>query len=428
MSEHTQVASYALGLLDPIEMTNFEIHLADCDECADQLEWLLPVAGQLSEVEPGDLYGVSGPSAFTVSGSPPPQQQSLPGGRNSQAAPPTSPTPFPPSRGAHTGEIPTTANPTRSPWTGEIPVRNPRTGGIPTNPPTGGIPTNPPTGEISGRNPRTGGIPTTGRRASEFPELREPTGEVPISSPPTGENRIVPLVRGGDSRRRQAKLAQEGQTQPPTPLRPQSTPPPAPEYPQRSSENYPPAESYSAGESFPASRDYERSQPRPRRSESGDAFDAPRRSRSLMLATAAAFIGALAGAGAVAAHPWSSGDDGTVAGIAIAPTGNRLEATDGKTGVRADAVLDQKAWGTLVSFAVTDVDGPRKCRLVAVKADGQSEVLSSWTVPSQGYGPDTVPPELTLQASTALKRSEITSLQVQDVRGSSHTTLVTIPT
>ena len=108
MSEHTQVASYALGLLDPIEMTNFEIHLADCDECADQLEWLLPVAGQLSEVEPGDLYGVSGPSAFTVSGTPPPQQQSLPGGRNSQAAPPTSPTPFPPSRGAHTGEIPTT--------------------------------------------------------------------------------------------------------------------------------------------------------------------------------------------------------------------------------------------------------------------------------------------------------------------------------
>ena len=35
MSEHTQVGPYALGLLDPLEMSRFEEHLAECDECAD---------------------------------------------------------------------------------------------------------------------------------------------------------------------------------------------------------------------------------------------------------------------------------------------------------------------------------------------------------------------------------------------------------
>jgi hypothetical protein len=397
MSEHTQVASYALGLLDPIEMTNFEIHLAECDECGDQLEWLLPVAGQLSEVEPGDLYGVSGPSAFTTVASESPQQQPNPG-RNQ---PPAQPTAFPPARGQHTGEIPTSpTSPTRSPWTGEIPVRS----------------------------PRSGEIPISGRRASEFPELREPTGEVPISGPPTGENRIVPLVRGGESRRRQAKLAQDAQSGQIPVVSPPTGPTPVPDYPRpdRTERVERVAESFGGSESYPQPRSYDSPPTRPRRPDV-DAFEPRRRNRGLVLATAAAFIGALAGAGAVAAHPWSSGND-SVAGIAISQTGDKLAATDGKTGVRADVVMDQKAWGTLVSFAVSEVDGPRNCRLVAVRADGKSEVLSSWTVPPQGYNAGTEPPELTLQASTALKRKDITSLQVQDVRPTGATTLVTIPT
>ncbi len=58
MSEHTQVGPYALGLLDPLEMSRFEEHLAECDECATQLEWMLPVADFMADVEPGDLFGI----------------------------------------------------------------------------------------------------------------------------------------------------------------------------------------------------------------------------------------------------------------------------------------------------------------------------------------------------------------------------------
>jgi hypothetical protein len=386
MSEHTQVASYALGLLDPIEMTNFEVHLAECDECADQLEWLLPVAGQLADVEPGDLYGVSGPSAFTVPPSSQPQQHQQPG---PPAAAPTSqyPADYPPasqfqSTDYPSGEVPA-AGPTRSPWTGEVPVRSPRTGEIPTRGPrTGEMP-------VSGR--RSGEVPTRGPRSGEVPTRGPRTGEIPLSGPPSGENRIVPLVRGGDPRRRQ---------------QPQPQPQPQPQ----------------------AYEPYESVQPQPHgRSRRPDELSSRRRSGALLLASAAAVIGAVAGAGAVVAGPWSGGDQGN--GTAIERvSGDKLAATDGKSGVSSNVVLSKKPWGTLVSFDVSELDGPRNCRLVMVRADGGAEVLSTWTVPKQGYGAGTKPPKLSLQASTSVQRKDIAELQVQDVRKSGNTTLVTIPT
>jgi hypothetical protein len=372
MSEHTQVASYALGLLDPIEMTNFEVHLAECDECADQLEWLLPVAGQLADVEPGDLYGVSGPSAFTVPPSSQPQQYQQP------AAPPAAPAAqypadYPPASQFHSpdypsGEVPA-AGPTRGPRTGEVPTRSPRTGEIPT------------------RGPRTGEMPVS-RRTGEVPTRSPRTGEIPLSGPPSGENRIVPLVRGGDTRRRQ-----------------QLPPEPQP----RAYESYEPVQSQPQG-----------------RSRRPEEFSSRRRNGGLMLAAAAAVIGALAGAGAVVAGPWSGDQDNGTAIERV--SGDKLAATDGKSGVSSNVVLSQKPWGTLVSFDVSELDGPRNCRLVMVRADGGAEVLSTWTVPKQGYGAGTKPPKLSLQASTSVQRKDIAELQVQDVRKSGNTTLVTIPT
>jgi hypothetical protein len=382
MSEHTQVASYALGLLDPIEMTNFEVHLAECDECADQLEWLLPVAGQLADVEPGDLYGVSGPSAFTVPPSSQPQQPQQP-------APPASapaaqyPADYPPASQFHSTEYPSgevpAAGPVRGPWTGEVPTRSPRTGEIPTRGPR--------SGEIPTRGPRSGEIPVSSRRSAEPPPRGPRTGEVPISGPPTGENRIVPLVRGGDARRRQ---------------QPQPQPQPYESYEPQAQPNS--------------------------RSRRPDELSSRRRSGALLLASAAAVIGAFAGAGAVVAGPWSGGGD-QGGGTAIERlSGDKLAATDGKSGVSTNVVLSQKPWGTLVSFDVSELDGPRDCRLVMVRADGGAEVLSTWTVPKQGYGAGTKPPKLSLQASTSVQRKDIVELQVQDVRKSGNTNLVTIPT
>jgi hypothetical protein len=123
--------------------------------------------------------------------------------------------------------------------------------------------------------------------------------------------------------------------------------------------------------------------------------------------------------------PWAS--SGPASTAVLGQSGQRLSATDTKSGVHADVVLESKAWGTLVSFDITDVHGPRTCRLVAVRTDGESEVLSTWSVPAQGYGPDTDPAELNLETTTALPAQDIAALRVQDVTDSGGSnTLVTL--
>jgi hypothetical protein len=149
------------------------------------------------------------------------------------------------------------------------------------------------------------------------------------------------------------------------------------------------------------------------------------RRRLVQLTAAAAFLGVLAGAGAVASAEWRNSPP-AVQAISHA-AGERLSATDKATGVHADAVLSSKVWGTQVSFTVSDIHGPRTCRLVAVEADGTKEVLSSWAVPAQGYGTNTQPPQLVLAAGTALPRAKIAELLIQEVASNGRaTTLVTL--
>jgi anti-sigma factor RsiW len=53
--QHVDVASYALGVLDPADSERFEEHLATCWVCAGELESFLPVVEALSEVNGADL-------------------------------------------------------------------------------------------------------------------------------------------------------------------------------------------------------------------------------------------------------------------------------------------------------------------------------------------------------------------------------------
>jgi hypothetical protein len=48
---HYDVASYALGILEPADVDRFEEHLVTCDACAMELESLLPVTRLLSGVD-----------------------------------------------------------------------------------------------------------------------------------------------------------------------------------------------------------------------------------------------------------------------------------------------------------------------------------------------------------------------------------------
>jgi hypothetical protein len=115
-----------------------------------------------------------------------------------------------------------------------------------------------------------------------------------------------------------------------------------------------------------------------------------------------------------------------IGGTALA--GEVFDGTDPRTRVSATVGLEKKDWGTQVSFAVSNITGPRTCRLVAIKTDGSSEVLTSWTVGAKGWGTATNPNPLLLQAITATSRDDIAHVQVQSVDASGATVkLVQVP-
>ena len=65
MSEHTDVAAYSMGLLEPADRQAFEDHLAGCAFCAAEIAQLSPLAGLLRGIDPAEV-------AVSPSGATPP--------------------------------------------------------------------------------------------------------------------------------------------------------------------------------------------------------------------------------------------------------------------------------------------------------------------------------------------------------------------
>lgn len=154
---------------------------------------------------------------------------------------------------------------------------------------------------------------------------------------------------------------------------------------------------------------------------------------ALALTGAAAVLGAAAGWGLAGVLPGSGPPGTVVVAPVVVPTpsspadGERRTGTDPVTGTRADVRLRPQGWGTQVSIEVWGVQGPVLCRLVAVRASGDREVLSSWTVPEGGYGTSERPQSLALETSTALAASEMSTLEVEAVGpGEQSRTLLTL--
>lgn len=163
----------------------------------------------------------------------------------------------------------------------------------------------------------------------------------------------------------------------------------------------------------------------------------PGRSRFVLgLAAAAAVVGMVSGGALLIGGERLGGTDGqgqNQADGSAEPTlesqgGDTYSSVDTSTGVQANVTLAAKPWGTQVRFDITKVDGPRECRLVAVHKGGDTEVVSSWTVPDAGYGTKEQPRSLNLEASTALRRGDITEMRVEAVESGTPETLVTVRT
>ncbi|GAA3723651.1 anti-sigma U factor RsuA [Plantactinospora mayteni] len=126
------------------------------------------------------------------------------------------------------------------------------------------------------------------------------------------------------------------------------------------------------------------------------------------------------GAGTVTSSPGATGRP--------APTGERSTATDPASGAHLEVVLGSTAWGTRISYTLSGVSGPKKCRLVLIHKNGEIEALSSWKVPAAGYGTTAQPNPLTLETATSTGLDDIGKLQVQVLNDDgSVDRLVTVP-
>ena len=95
--------------------------------------------------------------------------------------------------------------------------------------------------------------------------------------------------------------------------------------------------------------------------------------------------------------------------------GETFSKTDPRTGVAMAVGLEKKDWGTQVSFAVSNLTGPKKCALYAVRTDGTAELLANWSIGDKGWGTAANPEALVLQAVTGTAREDIAHVQVQEV-------------
>ncbi|GIF05945.1 zf-HC2 domain-containing protein [Actinoplanes siamensis] len=118
-------------------------------------------------------------------------------------------------------------------------------------------------------------------------------------------------------------------------------------------------------------------------------------------------------------------------GVGIGGTplpGQNYSGTDNRTNVSAAVGLEKKDWGTQVSFAVSNIKGPKTCALVLVHTDGTSERVASWTIGDKGWGTAANPAPLMLQAVTGTARDDIAHVQVQELAANGNSeTLISIP-
>ncbi|WP_200303757.1 anti-sigma factor family protein [Streptomyces adelaidensis] len=65
---------------------------------------------------------------------------------------------------------------------------------------------------------------------------------------------------------------------------------------------------------------------------------------------------------------------------------DKVSSTDASTEVTATVGMESKDWGTHAVLELKNVKGPEKCSLIAVGKNGERETVTSWSVPSWGYG------------------------------------------
>ncbi|MGO4419327.1 anti-sigma factor [Streptomyces sp. MCAF7] len=149
-----------------------------------------------------------------------------------------------------------------------------------------------------------------------------------------------------------------------------------------------------------------------------------RRHLSLVAAAAVLIIGGPLGAVAL------TSDDGSSTTISAETTASKtfeamptkIQATDPDTEVNATIALKDKMWGLDAMLRLKNVKGPLACSMIAVSKSGEKQVMTTWSVPPQGYGiadsPDkSAQAPLFTQGGAAFKSADIDHFEIRTLDG-----------
>ncbi|WP_406436386.1 zf-HC2 domain-containing protein [Streptomyces sp. NBC_00631] len=116
------------------------------------------------------------------------------------------------------------------------------------------------------------------------------------------------------------------------------------------------------------------------------------RSRRNIFALAASVV-LIAGGSAAGVALGGGSDSNSGTDMAMGPAqaafqtmADKKTATDPTTHVTATVAVEKKDWGTHAVLQLKNVTGPKKCSLIAVGKNGERETVTSWSVPTWGYG------------------------------------------
>ncbi len=84
----------------------------------------------------------------------------------------------------------------------------------------------------------------------------------------------------------------------------------------------------------------------------------------------------------------------------------------------AKVTVHDRDWGSRVDLQLGGIAGPQRCRLVAVSRDGDTQVVTGWSVPAPGYGVPGSPEPLRISGGTALTPADIERFEVRTDSGS----------
>jgi hypothetical protein len=91
--------------------------------------------------------------------------------------------------------------------------------------------------------------------------------------------------------------------------------------------------------------------------------------------------------------------------------------------VRAKISLEPRDYGTQADLELSGITGPTHCQLIVVAKSGESQVVTSWTVPPKGFGTTDSPDPLRISGGTGFLPAQIERFEI---RGEDGSVLVTI--